>query len=145
MHWQFFLTCVTISCVVLKLEEKIISILYWLLLILAPKNNNKQKLAYKLIFLLSFFFLKNKEHKEFAFKYCFFLYGKKCEEGKSLPTMSNFLPQSCVFLPNKNPENCVKTTNKNWVPNQTETTRHACLADKHRITERREGSHKRGR
>ena len=48
-------------------------------LILAEKKNNKQKLSYKPKFLLIFcrFFWKNyKEHKEFVFKYCSFLYGK---------------------------------------------------------------------
>ena len=49
----------------------------------------------------------------------------KWEEWKSLPTMSNFFPQNCVFCRME----IRRTTNQNWVP-KTETTRRACLAGK---------------
>ena len=54
----------------------------------------------------------------------------KCEERKSLPTVSKFSPQNCVFYRIKIMRNCVKTTNQNWVPCKTETTRRAFLSVK---------------
>ena len=52
-----------------------------------------------------------------------------------------FLSAKLCILPIRNPQNCVKTTNQNRVPNQIETTWRACLADNHNIADRREGSH----
>ena len=43
------------------------------------------------------------------------------------------------ILPNRNLQICVKTTNQNWVPNQTETTSRACLVDKERILTEEKG------
>ena len=49
-----------------------------------------------------------------------------------------FFPEKLCILPNRNPQICVKTINQNLVPNQTEITKWSCVADKHRIFNKRE-------
>ena len=89
---RVLLTCVTISWVFLKLKEKVYQF-YNDFCLFYPKNkNNKQKLAYKLIFLLSFVFKKKTSVSNIVPSSI-----AKCEERQSLPTMSKFSPQNCVF------------------------------------------------
>ena len=95
-----FLTCVTISCVVLQLEKKYINFITTFSHF-SLKMNNKQKLAYKLIFLLIFchFFQKIINSIKNLFSNIVPSSMAKCEERKSLPIMSIFSRQNCVFYP----------------------------------------------
>ena len=125
-----FLTCVTISCVVLQLELNhtnfIMTFSHFSL-----KKYNKQKLAYKLIVLLIFcrFFQEIIKSIKNLFSNIVPSSMAKCEERKSLPTMSIFFLQKSVFYRMEIRRTVFKTTNDNWVPNWvTETTKGACLA-----------------
>ena len=73
-----------------------------------PKNkNNKQKLAYKLIFLLSFDF------KKIYFQILFLpLWQRARRKDKVYQHVKIVAANMCVLL-NRNRQNCVKTTNQN--------------------------------
>ena len=125
-----FLTCVTISCVVLQLELNHINFIMTFSHF-SLKKFNKQKLAYKLIVLLIFcrFFQEIIKSIKNLFSNIFPSSMAKCEERKSLPTMSIFFLQKSVFYRMEIRRTVFKTTNDNWVPNWvTETTKGACLA-----------------
>ena len=91
-----FLTCVTINCVVLQLEKKYINFITTFFHF-SLKMNNKQKLAYKLIF--CHFFQKIINSIKNLFSNIVPSSMAKCEERKSLPIMSIFSLQNCVFYP----------------------------------------------
>ena len=125
-----FLTCVTISCVVLQLELNHINFIMTFSHF-SLKKFNKQKLAYKLIVLLIFcrFFQEIIKSIKNLFSNIVPSSMAKCEERKSLPTMSIFFLQKSVFYRMEIRRTVFKTTNDNWVPNWvTETTKGACLA-----------------
>ena len=134
------------SASVLKLEKKMSINFIMTFAHFSLKRNSKQKLAYKQIFLLSFFFSKKniKSIKNLSSNIVPSSMAKGARKEK-VHLYVKFLSAKLCILPNRNPQNCVKTTNQNWVPNQTKTTRRACITDKHRITGRREGYRRRVR
>ena len=66
------------------------------------KKNNKQKLAY----ILSFFKKNYKEHKEFVFKYCSFLYGRVRGKKKFTNHVKLFSRKTLYFTEWKSTEPC---------------------------------------